>query len=64
MILYYLRLAHLHPTSPPPPTQPPKNRVTQQQIIDSYSTDRKIIYPLPSVLDRRGELEDAMDLLR
>ena len=67
MILYYLRLAHLHPTSPPSPAQGGSrkaDRITQQDMIESYKTTPKIVYPLPMTGERRRaerEKEERLD---
>ena len=67
MILYYLRLAHFHPTPAPPPissSPSTENRITQQDMIDSYKTTGKIVYPLPMTGERRRREADWDEALR
>lgn len=42
-VLSYLRRAHFHPVNIPPPPTPNAHRITQQDLVDSY-TQPKIQY--------------------
>ncbi|KAL7413590.1 hypothetical protein BDY24DRAFT_388999 [Mrakia frigida] len=63
MVLYYLRETSLTKVPPPPPASTlPSSRITQQDVIDSYSQP-KHRYPKPQVNERRRRLAEDPESL-